>query len=357
MDKRNDLIDIAKGISIILVAFGHSKLSALFPNFNDAVMLLRIPFFFFLSGVFFSLSSEPTAFILHKTDALLKPYFATLFFLVLITFLFGNSAMAWHEFIGIFYGNGQTIRWGSLWFLTHLWALFIVTYFVLYHTKIQTKSNFVKISFIVLLFVIGSFSVDMFWDKPVSIFGNEIEMPGLPFSIDIIFLSMAFFVSGYFLNQRVKTFKPKIDILLLAIFIFIAISHNTDALIHFYSRKYHEPIYATLAAYAGIYIALSLSYYIGKNKFLTLSLTTFGSSSLFLLIFHAPISIKANSILNYLFDLQLLNAILSFLISITVPLLIKLLIQKSDFLMLFYFPFKSNKLFQNTSYFISKIKS
>lgn len=340
------MIDIAKGISIILVAYGHSELSKIYTNFSDATMLLRMPLFFFLSGVFFSLSSKPTYYILHKTDALLKPYFATLFLLVITTILFGNAHKAWQEFIGIFYGNGTTIRWGPLWFLTHLWSLFVASYFILGYTKLSDKSNFMKISFIIFLFVIGSFTVDIFWYKPISMFGNEFKLPGLPFSIDIIFLSMAFFLSGYFLNQKVKTFKPSLNVLLLAIFIFIAIFLNSNALIHFYSRKYHDPIYATLAAFSGIYIVLSLSYYISKNKIITTILTTFGSASLFILIFHAAIQIKVYMLLSNLLDLQIFNAVVAFLVCVIVPLLIKYLIQKSDFLMLFYFPLKSNKLFQ-----------
>jgi len=346
MGKRIDLVDIAKGISIILVAFSHTELKNLLPDVNHSTMLVRMPLFFFLSGVFFSMSSKPATFILHKTDALLKPYYVTLFLLLLTTILFGSSQMVWHEIKGIVYGSGETIRWRPLWFLTHLWSLFVVTYLVFFYTKLPTKSNFIKISFVILLFVVGSFSVDMFYHKPISIFGNTIELPGLPFSMDIILLSMAFFVSGSFLSQKVKKFKPKSGILLITIFIFIAIYNNTEASINFFERNYPEPIFATLAAFLGIYIVLALSYYMSKSKFITTILTTFGAASLFILIFHSFISIKTYIIFSNLSDSILLSAILSFLASIIIPLFIKQLIQKSEFLMLFYFPFKSNNLFQ-----------
>ncbi len=344
MARRIDLIDIAKGISILLVAFAHSELSKLLPTFNHATMLIRMPLFFFLSGVFFSLSVRPLPYIARKTDALLKPYFVTLFLLVLTTILLGNGQDAWQEFKGIIYGTGETIRWGPLWFLTHLWSLFVVTYFVFYHTKLPVRSNLIKISFVVMLFVVGSFTVDMFWKKPVFIFGNEVILPGLPFSVDIIFLSMAFFVSGSFLSQRVRNFKPRVAILLITVFIFITIFINTEAVIHFYSRRYQEPVFATLAAFSGIYIVLSLSYYMSKNKFITYILTTFGSASLFILIFHAPVGIKSYNILDKYLSFQIFDAILAFLISIIVPLFIMKIIQKSNFLMFFYFPLKSNKL-------------
>lgn len=76
--KRAVTIDIAKGISIALVALNHSAIPedqiAVTDNFN----LFRLPLFFFLSGIFFSSYASTGKFLLKKSDALLKPYFIVL---------------------------------------------------------------------------------------------------------------------------------------------------------------------------------------------------------------------------------------------------------------------------------------
>jgi len=51
MNNRVEHIDIAKGISIILVALFHSKLKLFAPDIINSMGLFRLPLFFFLSGV------------------------------------------------------------------------------------------------------------------------------------------------------------------------------------------------------------------------------------------------------------------------------------------------------------------
>ena len=347
MGKRIESIDAAKGISISLVALYHSELARhFFWDLTLTMGLFRIPLFFFLSGVFFSASSKPTDFILKKSDALLKPFFVTLFFLLFVSILSEETNIT-RQAMGIFYGNGHTIRWVPMWFLTHLWLLFIVSYIVFRYTKLESQPNFVKILLVFCLVVIGSFLVNKFWFLPVTIFGMEKELPGLPFSIDLVILSMAFFVSGYFLNRRVKEFTPNVGVLLSVILIFSLIANGTDAAISFHWRVYNQPMYATLAAICGIYIVLSVSHYMCKNKYLTKIFTIIGSASLFVLIFHYFIGAKTFEILNYLLDGNslVICCTLSFVASIIVPLIIRTIMLRSEFLMLFYFPLKTNKLF------------
>ncbi len=72
-------IDIAKGISICLVAMFHSQLGNYYPSIIDPMGLFRMPLFFLLSGIFFSWNPEPHYFFTKKFDSLLKPYFVVLF--------------------------------------------------------------------------------------------------------------------------------------------------------------------------------------------------------------------------------------------------------------------------------------
>lgn len=351
MNKRIEVIDIAKGISILLVAFYHSNFHPMFPEILNKMGLFRLPLFFFLSGVFFKASLKPTAFILGKTDSLLKPYFITSFLLLVIPVVSGGKGFDWlaEKTEGILYASGPTIDWAWLpmWFLPHLWILFIVSYCLTYNTKLADKSKLIKSLFIVFLILFGSYFIDTFWNLKVSIGEYESILPGLPFSLDIICISMAFFMSGNFLKQKVIEFRPRLVILFAVILIFFAIAIYTDAQIELNKRIYNQPALATLAAISGIYFVLSTSYYLSKNIFITKIFTTCGAGSLFILIFHDFINTKAYNAISKLpyFDNEIVYAGLAFIISILIPLLMKILIQKNSYLMLLYFPFNTNRLF------------
>ena len=137
MNGRVKHIDIAKGISIFLVALyhsgpiygalAHSKLSFSFNAVVEPMSLFRLPLFFFLSGVFFTWAVRPKIFLVKKSEALLKPYFSVLLLLFSISIAFGSDALLW-QLAGIIYGNGDTIRWVPLWFLPHLFSVYLFTY-------------------------------------------------------------------------------------------------------------------------------------------------------------------------------------------------------------------------------------
>ncbi len=75
MDGRIKHIDIAKGISITLVAIYHSKLSYYFPSIIGPMELFRMPLFFLLSGVFFSWQEKPKKFLIKQKPILKTSYF------------------------------------------------------------------------------------------------------------------------------------------------------------------------------------------------------------------------------------------------------------------------------------------
>jgi len=345
MNKRVEVIDVAKGICIVLVALHHSKLKLYFPEINHAMALFRMPLFFFLAGVFFKSSQKPINFVINKADTLLKPYFITLFSLYMMSIILGEPDST-SQLLGIFYGNGNTIEWTPLWFLTHLWCVFFSTYILFRYTSLASKSYVIKLVVILFFLFIGSSFLKTFWKIPVSFLGNEFNLPGLPFSLDIVLISISFFMSGSFLNQRVKYFVPSLYIFLFAILLLIVISKATQAHVNLNHRIYKEPFFATIGAISGIYIIMSISNYFRKNNFLKKIFGTFGFSSLFILIFHKIVGGMVYKFFmfanegNYNFFI----AMLSFLASISVPLLIKTIIFHNEFLKLFYIPLKSNKL-------------
>ncbi len=342
MTNRVGHVDIAKGISIILVALFHSKLCSFAPDFINSMSLFRMPLFFFLSGVFFSVSANTYTFLWKKSEALLKPYFVTSLAIFVIVVLLREEHLVW-QLKGIFYGNGNTIRWVPMWFLTHLFSVYLFTYFIFNFTKIQENHVFYKYVFIVMLMAIGTQWIDTFWHLKITLLGKEITIPGLPFSFDIVLISSAFFIAGAFLKKMVINFSPNLYILPISIIVFFVVSIFTDAHMDLNKRIYISPLFTTVGAVCGIYFVICTSYYLNKIIILRNILLTFGQASLFILIFHSFIGIKVYEYFIWLGvnKLELWFAIIAFLISISTPILIKIIVLKSKLLSLIYLPVKS----------------
>ncbi|MCG7913244.1 MAG: acyltransferase family protein [Candidatus Thiodiazotropha weberae] len=342
MGSRVKHVDIAKGVSIALVAMFHTKLRIFVPDIVDPLSLFRLPLFFFLSGIFFSWAAAPGAFISHKFEALLKPYLVVLLSLFLLSFLSGEEGLA-ERLVGIFYGVGDTIEWIPMWFLPHLFAVFLFAYGLFRWFKFSDWSIGTKVLFLLLLLGVGSEFIGTFWYREVSFLGNGYQLPGLPFSIDILLITSVFFLFSYMMRDQVVNFKPNIWLFLLAVVVFLIIETLTDARITLNKRQYDFSLYATIGAICGGYVVITFSWLISKSEWLSIIPLRLGEASLFILIFH--------NIINTLFytyfsegisDVQILTAIafLCFGLSISIPLLIRWFVVKSDLLALLFLPAK-----------------
>ncbi|MET0028275.1 MAG: acyltransferase family protein [Candidatus Thiodiazotropha sp.] len=341
MRNRIDLIDVAKGMSILLVAFHHSQLASQYSGLSSAMGLFRMPLFFFLSGVFFKALAPPGEFIAHKTQALLKPYFATLGLLLLTTILLGRDGVLGEAF-GILYGTGDTIRWTPMWFLTMLWVLFMGSYLLVRWLRLDAGSAMLQSLVLIVMLLVGVVWMDLFRGAEVRLFNQTYILPGLPFNLDLIFISMAYFMLGHFLSGRVKAFAPNPWLLTGMMVVFFSIVLFSDAAVDLNRRIYREPVLATLGALSGIYLVLTSAYLISQVSRIKTFFKAFGSASLFILIFHYVLMAKLQSGFDHWVsaDWILLTATISYAFSVSFPLLIKRVIERNRFLRPLYFPVK-----------------
>lgn len=347
-------IDIAKGLSIAMVAMFHSELNVYFPDIIEPMSLFRMPLFFLLSGVFFGWIASPKDFLMKKSEALLKPYFSLLLILLFFSLFLGDNASDW-QLKGILYGNGYTIKrpWIPLWFLTHLFTVYVFSYVLFRYTNLYKLS--IGIPILLLLFmVIGSTWIDYFWYREVHLFSRTIKLPGLPFSLDIVLITSCYFILGRLIKNSLIKFRPTLLLFSLSLSAFLIISQLTSAHIDLNERVYDSPVFATLAALCGIYIVLSLSHIISKSYWLSFIPLRLGQASLYILIFHSFIMSEAFS---YLSSLSFISesyficlAFITFGLGIFIPLIIKWFVEKNSFLSLFFLPLKSNKFLQRTLY-------
>jgi polysaccharide biosynthesis protein PslL len=336
---RVELIDIAKGISIILVAFGHSHLKLQYPAVNHVMTLFRMPLFFFLAGLFFQTHVRPLRYFLHKADALLKPYFAFLIGYSILSALRGKSDL-WISLLGIVYSSAGVLRWSQMWFLTHLWLLFTFSYIVSRLLKLDGRHIYFRCAIVGLFLLSGSMTLDTFRLFKISLGSLYPFVTGLPFSADLLLLSSAFFLAGSILRVKVKHFKASTPILLIALTCFIGVLLLGGTTVDLNKRIFAPPLLASVASISGIYLVLALSSLITRSQIAKLALLTCGSASLFILMFHPWVE---QVIYAFLTGLPInvhthLLAVFALICSITLPLIVKKILAMTPIVKLFFFP-------------------
>jgi fucose 4-O-acetylase-like acetyltransferase len=340
--ERNVPVDIAKGISIILVVFGHSLLRKRYPEVHDIFSLIRMPLFYFLSGIFFKPFLSPKQFILKKTDQLLKPYFGTLLIVVLVmVFTVRNESLG--ALSGVLYSTGQTLwnSWVPMWFLTHLWTVFIAAFLVINFTGFHQLNERNKLIIITLLLLSGGINLNFFFTVDWDNIKRGMVTTGLPFSIDLLPVTLSYFLFGHTLSSHVLLFKPNLKLLVIFIILYACILYLSPAFLELNHRMYHSPILASIGSGLGIYLILCLSYFLSLNGRISTVLKTVGYTSLFILIFHGVIKSEVYSFLNVTISREpkLLWQWVAFLSAIGLPILIRSIILRIKLLRLIYFPF------------------
>lgn len=352
MNNRNSTIDISKGIGILLVVFGHNWIVS-----HDSGELFRIifsfhvPLFFFMSGLFLKPSDSLKQFIFKKADTLLKPYWAFLSFVGILKLCNPFSSVkptVWEYFSGVFYATGPTIEGVSLWFLPHLFISSIGAMIVLYVTR-NWNRPILGIGIISGLFLIlGIQSIRLFWHidtaafNPIGdIFDAVYQLPGLPLSLDLIWISSAFILLGFLFRNRVQGMTFNLSLFSIATMLFCLLHIEFNETIDLNMRLYSHPLISTLQALLGIYITLLASAGLQQYAIVRRSLIYIGSGSLFILIFHTFIQEKIFWSLMYLSHATYFSAVVSFGAAVWGPLVIFEFVKRQRPLAMLFLPRKS----------------
>ena len=291
---RNATIDIARGIGIILVVLGHN-----WTVLQDKGDLFRViysfhmPLFFFLSGVFLKDSVPLRPFALSRADALLKPYFVVLVLLGIAHMLApraflvtATTSLAY--FSGVLYATAPTVAWMPLWFLPHLFVASLVSLAILRATRALEKRIAWLVFITCALLAAGIRWMNSFWqiDTTRLHFMGLDKLPGLPWSLDLTFISTACMLAGFLLSRGVMAMRFSAAGLVVATVAFASLHVYFDETIDLNLRVYGDPIVCTLQAALGIYVVLCASSLLQRYAAPRRSLSYIGSASLFILLFH-----------------------------------------------------------------------
>lgn len=347
---RNKIVDIARGIGILLVVFGHSWIVL-----HEKGELFRIifsfhmPLFFLLSGIFLKETEGLPSLLKSKADSLLKPYFVILGGLGIAHILTGNGSLLY--FVGLLYSTGSTIEWVQLWFLPHLFVVVIFSWLTVKAFSVNCLNKKIFALVPAAFLISGILAIQMFWLKPMSefggpsfLFGKKALLPGLPFSIDIILISSAYFLAGYMMSKYIQDISFNLLLFLCAVSVFFGLHYFFDETIDLNRRIYGNMLISSMQAFSGIYIVLSVSSLLSFSSSLTTLFAHIGSGSIFILIFHwffmdnARLLFDANTSMD-----PYVVGMFGFLLAVAAPLILLEVTRRQRLLSVLLLPWKSIK--------------
>ena len=325
MKKRSNHIDIAKGIAIILVVYGHAATQLKgYPVYQEyletstkVIFSFVMPLFFIISGAFqrirlYSRTFNNKIYLSKITKSILLPFYTLSIVFMLINIAM-SSIISAPSVKDMFYGlafqqsNGNLLPSGVLWFLFTLYLFHIITYF---HVKLF---DFNIIYLVIIALILRT---------EVNIFAQYHYL-----AYDKISNFFIFYLFGYYFYKTIieTPFQnPLILIILTASYIFLFYINN------FYNNVLSNSLLMVLSPFGISGIMLSLLTigisFIFSSKFnestIIKVLIYYGAYSMLVYVFHMPtftIFKKIASIINI--EHSYTNQLILFIPGIILPLI------------------------------------
>lgn len=337
--QRNSTIDIAKGLMILLVVFAHNPLLLQYESeLQRVIFSFPLALFFLVTGFFLKADAPMPAFVRSRASSLLKPFFVVLLALAamkagkqVLLPPEGESPLGLKYFAGILYGTGPTIDWTPLWFLP---SLFVTSVFSLVVLKLIGKRPRIIVALAAALIAIGAAVVSHFWSGGLCTESAKAAaiLPGLPWSLDLLPITASFMLIGYVLGPWARSFEFNALGFVLSLAAFIAMHVFFNETIDLNCRIYGNIFVSTIQAYAGSYLALSVSSLLGRIPVCRALLTYIGTGTIFILLFHVYIENTSIRVLSAYLANPYAIAALSFLAASLGPLVIMEIAKRSALL-------------------------
>ena len=280
--ERDTTLDIAKGVSILLMTVSHLLIFKNFPKlreFNETILVLfKMPLFIFISGILFSNRLGFKDFFVNKFDALIKPILVIFCGSIIVAIILNHSLdYSFYEWIEF---SNRMIKkyYYSLWFPL---VLFVTT--ILFKSVVDAKSKFkpsifmmVYIILITLLILVTkqNIKISLFLTYPILYF--------------LIILSIGYLFKKYHLIHMMY----RTDMFIFSVLIFIWYVTEKEALgvkMNLYMNQFGALIPTVITIISGITIILYLSKQISKTNYLSKILIYCSKASFFILAFHVII--------------------------------------------------------------------
>lgn len=285
--KRDISIDIAKGIAIILVVWGHSGYTLI----EKIVNLIHLPLFFFISGLLFNgeLQKDYKTFLKKIITRLYLPYLISEF----IAIAFRNSLfrIGFYSEMECYGGNlihpftslnecvielirsvilcGREPIIGSIWFLVTLMLLEIAYYFInkFIRAVFSKRSSLIEVILTIVIWALGIFSEKYFYIGRLT----PILQYWIFFTIGHIY--------GYLFKKSISIYQRTILIIFFAISVAIKLTQVI-------SWSYMANLVYLIGSFSAISLTLEFSRYLVNAKVLSSFLSYVGKNSIYVMIVH-----------------------------------------------------------------------
>lgn len=305
--KRIEYIDLMKGICIILVVLLHCNIQI--PNEQIDIMLknVRMPLYFFLSGMFFKEYSSFFDFVVRKTNKLIIPYIFFCFFPYTIILLIWKDMAPEALFlpIRILYVPMNF----PLWFLRGLFLTYILYYGLSHISKSWPEIlKFLTISIVTLAgWILNRYLIQLRSS-------SHILDVVLSMNIMVPFIALPYFYVASLLKKRnILTIDIRPLYVLIGILIFTTIWYfSAQSGIDYMDSKFSDNfILMYLAALSGIGVIWLISYtfkripiisYLGRYSIIIL-----GTHIFFVILF---IKILNNNLLAFILTIGIMPGVI-----------------------------------------------
>ena len=254
MKKRNEQIDVARGIAILLVILGHSFYFVEAP-LNKIILTFHMPLFFFLSGLV-AKTEGGYRFVSGKIKTILLPQI-----------LLGLISYAYYGLFTVVMKGGSLAEINFLyqfwryWFLQTLFIVVIIFYFI---------SKMVHITSVKCQIILGGICILL-----GVLFEYEIEWPDeSPFYINVVPMAFFFYLLGFackkFLTSQLKQIcscREKI-MLLIGALCTLMVCALCNSSVTMYNNHYGKFPVFMLGALSGIILVWIIADFGQSNLFL-----------------------------------------------------------------------------------------
>lgn len=249
--KRIECLDIAKGIGIILVIFGHSL--NIGGRLFQLIFTFHMPLFFLLSGYVFK-GNESFLYLLKKrAKTLLLPFMGYYCLGLLVTLLLP----VWRSGLNLagikrdlLLAYPDAVHNSSIWFLVCLF-LVIIIFFI-----IKKFPVWIQVLLLTALYSVGiSYSRHRF-----GFFGYS----RIPFALDVVPIAICFFALGYYFKQVRLIEKMSavgtvcFDAFVLGVFLTVII-HKSNGSVNLHGLSFGNPVLYLTGGLAGSFAVIGIS--------------------------------------------------------------------------------------------------
>lgn len=276
MNKRIEWIDVAKGITIILVMIGHYVSYG--SQIRNFIFAFHMPLFFILSGYTFKFLDDKKE-ILKKTKKEIIRFLLPAFLLTIIGQITIKLLWNWHNlsykasfFLAlkrIAWGNGVDYDWKGIHFYALGMPWFLITLIVAKLVCGYLGKDKLKLAFILMFF--GVF------------IGNQIQ---LIWNLDLIMVSILYIYIGNLLKEKKGIYEKHDKLILISSILIFSYMLSQGKYIEMATRSYPDGIFSIIESVAGSVIVIECSKYICLTTKLKKILKKVGEISLIILLVH-----------------------------------------------------------------------